>query len=40
MAEITPIPSPPVLPLVGNATQIDPVAQRASFVGFSEKYGV
>ncbi|KAI3323944.1 bifunctional P-450:NADPH-P450 reductase [Xylariaceae sp. AK1471] len=39
MTTITPIPSPPVLPLVGNATQIDPVAQRRSFQEFADKYG-
>ncbi|RYC59007.1 hypothetical protein CHU98_g7216, partial [Xylaria longipes] len=39
MATITPIPSPPGLPIVGNATQIDPVAQRRSFSDFADKYG-
>ncbi|KAI0406406.1 bifunctional P-450:NADPH-P450 reductase [Xylaria palmicola] len=39
MAEITPIPSPPGLPIVGNATQIDPVAQRRSFTEIADKYG-
>ncbi|KAI0113523.1 bifunctional P-450:NADPH-P450 reductase [Nemania sp. FL0031] len=36
---ITPIPSPPGLPIVGNATQIDPTAQRRSFSDFADKYG-
>ncbi|KAI8634470.1 bifunctional P-450:NADPH-P450 reductase [Xylariaceae sp. FL1651] len=35
----TPIPSPPGLPILGNAAQIDPVAQRRSFSEFAEKYG-
>ncbi|KAI0436173.1 bifunctional P-450:NADPH-P450 reductase [Xylaria telfairii] len=39
MATVTPIPSPPGLPIVGNATQIDPVAQRRSFSDFADKYG-
>ncbi|KAI0432665.1 bifunctional P-450:NADPH-P450 reductase [Xylaria sp. FL1042] len=39
MSTITPIPSPPTLPLVGNATQIDPVESRRSFSDFADKYG-
>ncbi|KAI1174519.1 bifunctional P-450:NADPH-P450 reductase [Nemania sp. FL0916] len=39
MATVTPIPSPPGLPIVGNAIQIDPVAQRRSFSDFADKYG-
>ncbi|KAI1369012.1 bifunctional P-450:NADPH-P450 reductase [Xylaria arbuscula] len=39
MTTITPIPSPPALPLVGNATQIDPVNSLRSFVEFGDKYG-
>ncbi|KAJ8125464.1 hypothetical protein O1611_g8175 [Lasiodiplodia mahajangana] len=39
MSTITPIPSPPGLPIVGNATQIDPTAQRRSFSDFADKYG-
>ncbi|KAI1424799.1 bifunctional P-450:NADPH-P450 reductase [Xylaria sp. FL1777] len=39
MATITPIPSPPTWPLVGNATQIDPVESRRSFSDFADKYG-
>ncbi|KAI0393231.1 bifunctional P-450:NADPH-P450 reductase [Xylariaceae sp. FL0594] len=39
MSEITPIPSPPVLPLVGNTTQINPDLQQASFLEFARKYG-
>ncbi|KAI1129854.1 bifunctional P-450:NADPH-P450 reductase [Nemania abortiva] len=39
MSTITPIPSPPGLPIVGNATQIDPTAQRRSFCDFADKYG-
>jgi cytochrome P450/NADPH-cytochrome P450 reductase len=39
MTTVTPIPSPPGLPIVGNATQIDPVAQRRSFQEFADKYG-
>ncbi|KAI3332740.1 bifunctional P-450:NADPH-P450 reductase [Ustulina deusta] len=39
MATITPIPSPPTLPLLGNATQIDPVQSRRSFCDFADKYG-
>ncbi|KAJ2997809.1 hypothetical protein NUW58_g531 [Xylaria curta] len=34
-----PSPPPPGLPIVGNATQIDPVAQRRSFSDFADKYG-
>ncbi|TGJ87230.1 hypothetical protein E0Z10_g1525 [Xylaria hypoxylon] len=39
MTTITPIPSPPGLPIIGNATQIDPVAQRRSFSELADKYG-
>ncbi|KAI1305496.1 bifunctional P-450:NADPH-P450 reductase [Xylaria venustula] len=39
MSEITPIPSPPTLPLVGNVAQIDPVQSRRSFSDFADKYG-
>ncbi|KAI0469334.1 bifunctional P-450:NADPH-P450 reductase [Xylaria cf. heliscus] len=39
MDTITPIPSPPGLPIIGNAAQIDPVAQLRSFSDFADKYG-
>ncbi|KAI0198880.1 bifunctional P-450:NADPH-P450 reductase [Astrocystis sublimbata] len=41
MAEstVTPVPSPPGFPIVGNATQIDPRAQNRSFAEFADKYG-
>lgn len=39
MATITPIPSPPGLPIVGNANQIDPQSPRRSFSDFADKYG-
>ncbi|KAI1438985.1 bifunctional P-450:NADPH-P450 reductase [Xylaria sp. CBS 124048] len=35
----TPIPSPPGLPIVGNATQIDPNTPRRTYLDWAEKYG-
>ncbi|KAI1266206.1 bifunctional P-450:NADPH-P450 reductase [Xylariaceae sp. FL1019] len=35
----TPIPSPPGLPIVGNATQIDTHAMRVTFSAWAKKYG-
>ncbi|KAI1108680.1 hypothetical protein F5Y14DRAFT_71557 [Nemania sp. NC0429] len=39
MPTITPIPSPPGLPLIGNAAQIDTDSQFRSFSMFADKYG-
>ena len=36
---ITPIPSPPGLPIIGNAIDIDPVYQQRSFSDLADKYG-
>ncbi|KAI1826916.1 bifunctional P-450:NADPH-P450 reductase [Xylaria intraflava] len=35
----TPIPSPPGLPIIGNATQFDPDTPRRTFSDWADKYG-
>ncbi|KAI2622619.1 bifunctional P-450:NADPH-P450 reductase [Xylaria nigripes] len=39
MTTITPIPSPPALPIIGNAAQLDPVTPVRTFAAFADKYG-